>query len=570
MPGSTISGPSELESPLAAAASPGGGDEMTKQTRRHILTVSTEEFFHGGALEDVVMRKHWDRFESRLEQNLDTVLGVLDQFGQKATFFVLGWTAERNPGLVRSIASAGHEVASRGYWPRGVKGMMPEEFVEDIQRTRAALEVPGGHKVVGYRSPRWLRRDDLWVFDILAREGYAYDSSINPILRWFAGMPEYHVLKRHHLAEGGKLWEVPVSTQSYLGMRVAIGGGNYIRQLPRKMMDRAVRRWDREREEPLVYYFNTWELDPDQPQITAVGFLNRIRQYRNLGKISGILEEYFSRYKFTSIADYLGLELSQHGESEGGREASVPEITTGSAVAQDVTPVTFVVPMHNEQQNVAYLLKTLDGVEERQKDRLSMKVLLVDDGSTDNTRDVVRPLIAGREGVELICQEQNTGVAGAIMTGIRAAQTEVICSIDCDCSYDPNDVIHMVAMLRDADMVTASPYHRDGQVINVPGWRLFLSRTLSRMYGWVLGTDLATYTSCFRVYRRSKVAKLELDNGGFLGVAEFLVRLHRAGGRIAEYPTLLERRLLGESKMRILRTMRGHFGLLWRAWRRKI
>lgn len=558
--------------------SPGFADQARSQphaappdvARKHILTVSTEEFFHGGALEDVVLRKHWERFESRLAQNLETVLETLGRFDQRATFFVLGWTAERNPELIEKIVEAGHEVASRGYWPRGVKGMMPEEFVEDLERTRRALEAAGGQRVVGFRSPRWFRRDDLWALDVLAEQGYAYDSSINPVLRWFAGMPEFHALREHRLAAGKRLWEVPVSTKSYLGMRVAIGGGNYMRQLPRGILDRAVRAWDRDRSEPLVYYFTTWELDPDQPQITAIGKLNRIRQYRNLGKIGAILEGYLQRYRFTSIADYLGLDL--RGELQAAAGPDAPLATIAAPVEPEVraTEVTFVVPMHNEEQNVRYLLKTLDGVEERHRDRIDARVLLVDDGSTDRTAEVARELVATRENAELLVLERNAGIAGAMMAGIRAAETEFICSVDCDCSYDPNDVVHMLPMMLDADMVTASPYHRDGQVLNVPRWRLFLSRTLSRMYGWVLGSDLSTYTSCFRVYRRSKIANLELDHGGFLGVAEMLVRLHRGGGRIVEYPTLLERRLLGESKMRILRTMRGHLGLLWRAWRRRI
>ena len=148
------------------------------------------------------------------------------------------------------------------------------------------------------------------------------------------------------------------------------------------------------------------------------------------------------------------------------------------------------------------------------------------------------------------------------MTGIREARTEVVCSIDCDCSYDPAVLEAMLPLADKADMVTASPYHPLGRVRNVPEWRLFLSKSLSRLYSAVLRERIFTYTSCCRVYRRSRMLPLELRNGGFLGTAEMLIRLKAAGGRIAEVPATLESRLLGESKMKIARTIRGHLGLL--------
>ena len=169
MPGATPEVP-------APSALDGKGREKITTGRRHILTVSVEEFFHGGALSSVVLRKHWDRFESRLEKNVDDALKTLERFDQKATFFVLGWIAERSPDIVRRIAQHGHEVASRGFWPRGVAGMVHEEFEEDLDRTREVLELPGVNRVIGFRSPRWLKKDELWILEVLARKGYQYDS----------------------------------------------------------------------------------------------------------------------------------------------------------------------------------------------------------------------------------------------------------------------------------------------------------------------------------------------------------------------------------------------------------
>jgi hypothetical protein len=145
---------------------------------------------------------------------------------------------------------------------------------------------------------------------------------------------------------------------------------------------------------------------------------------------------------------------------------------------------------------------------------------------------------------------------------LRAAPSEIVCSIDCDCSYDPEDIEGMLPLIEGADMVTASPYHPQGSVLHVPPWRLFLSKTLSRMYSVVLKDRAYTYTSCCRIYRKSKFVDMKLTNDGFLGVAETLIECKRQGGRVVEYPATLESRLLGESKMKIARTISRHLGLL--------
>jgi hypothetical protein len=156
------------------------------------------------------------------------------------------------------------------------------------------------------------------------------------------------------------------------------------------------------------------------------------------------------------------------------------------------------------------------------------------------------------------------------LTGLRHAGTEIVCSIDCDCSYDPHDLANMIPLLRDGvALVTASPYHPEGRVHNVPAWRLVLSKSLSRMYRIVLRQPLHTYTSCFRVYRRSVLIGIQPERGGFLGIAELIGRLALSGAEIVEHPATLEVRVLGHSKMKILQTIWGHLGLITSlAWRR--
>src|SRR5207253_2366518 len=156
---------------------------------------------------------HWDRLESRLDENIREVLDYLARFDVRATFFVSGWTAERHPRTIERIAGAGHEIASAGYEPRRPRDIAPDAFRDDLRRGREILEAVGGRPVVGYRSPHWTRADELWTLDVLAEEGYLYDSSINPVLRHFAHDPRRFEVHRHrHAARDLSIWEFPVST----------------------------------------------------------------------------------------------------------------------------------------------------------------------------------------------------------------------------------------------------------------------------------------------------------------------------------------------------------------------
>jgi len=540
--------------------------------RKHVLTVSVEDYFHGASLDGVVARKHWTRIESRLEKSLKEVLDLLAEHQATATFFVLGWIAERQPEIVRQIRAAGHEIASRGYWPRGgEKGMLPhpQELREELQRAREALEAAGSNRIVGYRHPRWLMRpEELWVIDVLVEEGYLYDSSVNPILRRFARDPRWFEAHQHrHSVTNQSIWVLPASTVSVLGERVTISGGNYVRQLPHSLLKQAVKYWDAHRTTPIVFYFMPWEMDRDQPQIRGISRLQRIRQYRSLGKTRDVFQEYLKTYRFQPIGDWLNLpwRTMEPVPAAASARAEAPIVLrsgAGSVPAADRKPVTLVVPLYNEEANIPYMRGTLLDLRRRLERRYRIHFNLVDDGSSDATWDRLTERFRDFPDCQVLRHAKNAGVAAAILTGLRASPTEVVASIDCDCSYDPNDLEAMIPMIEGADLVTASPYHPQGQVYNIPPWRLFLSRSLSRMYSVLLGKSISTYTSCFRVYRKSAVEGLRVDHGGFLGVAEILIRLRLAGGRIVEYPNTLESRLFGESKMKIARTIWSHLGLL--------
>jgi glycosyltransferase involved in cell wall biosynthesis len=225
--------------------------------------------------------------------------------------------------------------------------------------------------------------------------------------------------------------------------------------------------------------------------------------------------------------------------------------------------VTIVVPCFNEEPALAHLRNRLQSVCGKLGRQYDIRLFLVDDGSTDNTWHMLEELFGDQPHCKLLRQPGNLGVSAAILAGIRNAVTEIVCSIDCDCTYDPQELAKLLPLLTPGvDLVTGSPYHPNGKVQAVPRWRLALSKTASSLYRRVLRQKLYTYTSCFRVYRRSAILALDLKEGGFIGVAELIGKLDLQGSTIVECPTSLVARAQGASKMKVARVMVGHLRLL--------
>lgn len=527
--------------------------------QKHLLTILVEDYFHVGAFENLIQRRNWSNFEPRYEQNTIKALDLLDEFDTKATFFVLGWIAEQNPGLIREIVARGHEVASRGFYHRSLKNLTDEEFREDLRRTNKAIEDACGQKVLGYRAAEKLSFvENDWIQSVLADEGFVYDASFLPNVKDAKSKRFPHQIHSH----GKALWEFPYSTIDLgLGL-LSISGGNYFRQIPYTLMRHAVRNWTRSQNDPLTFYLHVWELDPEQPRISAASSYNRIRHYRKLDKMEWILRENLELYDCGSIAEHLGLTEEFKGQrSKLKVQSPIEKIVNRKS---QIANVSIVIPCYNETDALPYLANTLRGVEASLiENGYQPSFIFVNDKSTDGTLDLLTELFGNKRNVEILEHETNRGVAAGIMTGIRASKTEIVCSMDCDCTYDPHELLNMLPLLTEkVDMVTASPYHKDGGVRNVPGWRLFLSRGASFLYRRVLRSKLDTYTSCFRVYRRSSMIGIDLSEYGFLGVAEMLGRLDLSGGKIVEFPAVLEVRLFGVSKMKTARTVFGHLKLL--------
>jgi len=275
----------------------------------HALSFDVEEYFQVSNFARTVTPADWDRFPSRVEASTERVLHLLDEHGTRATFFVLGWIAERHPELVRRIAATGNEIASHGWDHRLVYDMTPEAFRADVARTKGLLEDLSGRAVLGYRAPSFsITPRSAWAFAVLAEVGYRYDSSVFPVRHprygWRSSPTDPHV---REAGEGRTLHEFPPLTLRVLGARLPAAGGAYLRIFPPALVHLALRKAER-RGVPGVVYAHPWELDPDQPRIPC-GLGVRVRHYRNLERMESRLRALLRVFSFTTLAEVLGLEV---------------------------------------------------------------------------------------------------------------------------------------------------------------------------------------------------------------------------------------------------------------------
>jgi polysaccharide deacetylase family protein (PEP-CTERM system associated) len=540
--------------------------------KSHILTVMLEDYFHGPALAGAIDRRQWPYFETRFDRSTLKTLDVLDRFQVKATFFVMGWVAERRPDIVQEVVRRGHDVDSSGYTKKSFRHFTAQELRADLRRSREVIERASGKRVLGYRvADRHLACRDLWALEVLAQEGYSYDSSFSPTGRSFHRQPWRRYLYSQQF-DNGDFWELPLSAVDSFGLLLPIAGGNYFRQLPAPLLLAAIERWHRKQPSPLVLYFRVWDFDPDPPRISSASWAASVRQYRNPDRVPLLLNQLLAHYRFSSAATYLGLTTqciqeaqamsSRHTSHDSSPRTSLRTPASDNHLRQEIT---IVVPCFNEALSLPYLAKTLEDVQSELTRTYRVYYVFVDDGSNDNTWEELNRLFGWRSDCSLVRQPRNTGLTAAILAGARTARTEVICSIDCDCSYDPMQLRELIPLLQPGiALVTASPYCPGGHILNVPKWRIALSRMASLLYRTLLKESIHTYTSCFRVYRRSCITNLRIREAGFLGVPELLATLSRNGSPIIEHPATLNARVLGRSKMKVVSTVIGHLRLLSR------
>ena len=269
------------------------------------MTIDVEDYFQVSAFDAVVRREDWESFPSHVVANTERLLAMFDRHGIKATFFVLGWVADRFPGLVRDIAAAKHELASHGHFHRIVYSQTPAEFREDVRRAKGTIEDAGGQPVAGYRAPSFsITKESLWALDVLVEEGYAYDASIFPVRHDRYGIPDAprhpHTLDR----AAGRLLEAPPSTVRLGSTNLPVAGGGYFRLLPYQWTRWGISHLNVKERKPAIFYLHPWEIDPNQPKLNASA-LSKFRHYRNLDKTESRLNRLLSDFRFGTLRDLL-------------------------------------------------------------------------------------------------------------------------------------------------------------------------------------------------------------------------------------------------------------------------
>jgi polysaccharide deacetylase family protein (PEP-CTERM system associated) len=267
------------------------------------MTIDVEDYFHVSAFAASVSRDAWSQYESRVAANTDRLLALFADTGVRATFFVLGWVAERDPGLVRRIVAAGHEVASHSYWHQLVYDLDVETFRHDLRRAKHAIEDAAGVMVRGFRAPSYsLVERSLWALDVLVEEGYSYDASVFPIRHDRYGIPQAPRHAHRIARAGGSVIELPGTTAIAGGARVPIGGG-YFRLLPYRVTRWAVEKVNTVDLQPAMFYLHPWEIDPDQPRLQVASAISRWRHYNNLAATEPRLRRLLADFRWGAVED---------------------------------------------------------------------------------------------------------------------------------------------------------------------------------------------------------------------------------------------------------------------------
>lgn len=273
---------------------------------RNGISVDVEDYFHAESIARQIGRNAWDNMQSRVVPNTHRVLDLLNAHGVRATFFVLGWVAERFPQLIREIHSQGHEIGCHSFWHRLIYALTPEEFREDTLRAKYTIESAIGAKVIGYRAPSFsVTKHSSWALQILSELGFKYDSSVFPIHHDLYGIPSHPRFSSHYgRGEEWKLVELPISTWRMGSLNLPFGGGGYLRILPLAYTHRAFRSVNEGERQPVIVYFHPWETDTEQPRV-KVPFRSRFRHYTNLGAMTGRIADLLQKYRFGPLCDLL-------------------------------------------------------------------------------------------------------------------------------------------------------------------------------------------------------------------------------------------------------------------------
>jgi len=266
------------------------------------LTIDVEDYFHVSAFDDVIQPGDWSRCESRVVRNTRNVLRILNDVNVKATFFVMGWVAEKHPEIIKDILQHGHEIGCHSYLHRKVYELSPAEFRKDTRKAKEILEKITNTEVVGYRAPSYsITKNSLWALNILEEEGFLYDSSVFPIYHDIYGIPDAPRFK--YTWPENKLTEFPISTAKVLGRNFPVAGGGYFRLLPYWLTRKLLHQINEKEKQPFIFYLHPWEIDPGQPRIKGARFLSKFRHYNNLTKTTERFKRLLGEFQFGPIGN---------------------------------------------------------------------------------------------------------------------------------------------------------------------------------------------------------------------------------------------------------------------------
>lgn len=266
------------------------------------MTVDVEDYFQVSAFENILPKEIWSGLPVRVEQNTYKILKIFEQRNIKATFFILGWVAKRYPNLVRDIVQQKHEVASHGFWHQRVHTISPNEFKKDVDGSKKLLEDISGVVVKGYRAPSYsINYRNQWAFNILEELGFVYSSSVYPIKHDIYGWPTAPRFKFTSTSSG--LIEIPISTLKIGQRNIPCGGGGYFRLFPYRLSRWIMRQVNQEDQQPCIFYFHPWEIDPKQPKQKNINFKTRFRHYHNLSGMQLKLEKLLCDFHWGTIDD---------------------------------------------------------------------------------------------------------------------------------------------------------------------------------------------------------------------------------------------------------------------------
>ncbi len=282
---------------------------MSASSIVNAMTVDVEDYYQVSAFEKHICRTTWPDFDCRIEANIERILELFDLKSVKATFFTLGWVAERHPTMVRKIVENGHELASHGWDHRRVTSQNPDCFRDDVVRTRELLESISGQAVKGYRAASYsICAENLWALDVLAEAGYEYSSSIVPIRHDHYGMPD--APRFAFRAANDRILEIPISTVSVMRRNINCGGGGWFRLFPYAFTRWALKQVNEREQRSCIFYFHPWEIDDNQPRIKNIGYKTRFRHYLNLHKTHPRLHQLLDDFRWSRMDEiFLGQKV---------------------------------------------------------------------------------------------------------------------------------------------------------------------------------------------------------------------------------------------------------------------